>query len=186
VELGHKVLWEYCAQSKHSMSYDALGTADQAAMHQAAEDRYLAYILLVNSGGQHDHLRKELQKDFTKGSNKYPENCSQTLLFLDRYSKSAPVDSGLQGTAFAHKGGQPKKGKEKKGSDKPKAEKRTLIRSTSRIYLASSAGRRVIHNRTAQQKPMMMTIHPSPADQVGAASQAGSQKSRISRINSRT
>jgi hypothetical protein len=124
VELEHKVLWEYCAQSKHSMSYGALGTTDQAAMHQAAEDLYLAYILLVNSGGQHEHLRKELQNDFTKGSNKYPENCSQTLLFLDRYSKSAPADSASQGTAFTQKGGRPKKGEEKKGSDKPKAIKK--------------------------------------------------------------
>jgi hypothetical protein len=124
VELGHKVLWEYCTQSKHSMSYDALGTTNQAAMHQAAEDQYLAYILLVNSGVQHEHLRKELQNNFTKSSNKYPENCSQTLLFLDRYLKSAPVDSALQGTAFTQKGGQPKKGKEKKGFDKPKAEKK--------------------------------------------------------------
>jgi hypothetical protein len=105
VELGHKVLWEYCAQSKHSMSYNALGTTNQAAMRQAAEDRYLAYILLVNSSGQHEHLRKELQNNFTKGRDKYPENCSQTLLFLDRYSKSAPADSALQGTAFAQKEG---------------------------------------------------------------------------------
>ncbi len=124
VELGHKVLWEYCAQSKHSMSYNALGTTNQAAMCQAAEAQYLAYILLVNSGGQHKQLRKELQNNFTKGSDKYPENCSQTLLFLDRYSKSAPADTALQGTAFAQKGGQPKKGEEKKGSDKPKAEKK--------------------------------------------------------------
>ncbi len=87
------------------MSYDALGTTDQAAMRQAAEDQYLAYILLVNIGGQHDHLKKELQNNFTKGSNKYPETCSQTLLFLDRYLKSAPADSELQGTAFAQKGG---------------------------------------------------------------------------------
>jgi hypothetical protein len=128
VELGHKVLWEYCAQSKHSMSCNALGTTDQAAMCQAAEDQYLAYILLVNSRGQHNHLRKELQKDFTKGSNKYPENCSQTLLFLDRYSKLAPADSGLQWTAFPQKGGHSKKGKEKKGSDKPKSEKKDFDR----------------------------------------------------------
>jgi hypothetical protein len=111
---------------KHSLSYNPLGTTDQAAMCQAAEDRYLAYILLVNSGGQHNHLRKEHQNDFTKGSNKYPENCSQTLLFLDRYSKSASADSGSQGTAFAQKGGPPKKGKEKKGSNKPKAEKKNF------------------------------------------------------------
>jgi hypothetical protein len=87
------------------MSYNALGTTNQAAMCQAAEDQCLAYILLVNSGGQHKHLRKELQNNFTKGSDKYPENCSQTLLFLDRYSKSAPADSALQGTAFAQKRG---------------------------------------------------------------------------------
>jgi hypothetical protein len=72
VGLRHKVLWEYCAQLKHSMSYDALGTTNQAAMRQAAEDQYLAYILLINSRGQHNHLRKELQNNFTKGSNKYP------------------------------------------------------------------------------------------------------------------
>jgi hypothetical protein len=105
VELGHKVLWKYCAQSKHSMSYNALGTTDQAAMRQAAEDQHLVYTLLVNSSRHHKHLRKELQNNFTKGSNKYPENCSQTLLFLDRYSKLAPVDSASQGTAFPQKGG---------------------------------------------------------------------------------
>ncbi len=87
------------------MSYDPLGTTNQAVMRQAAEDQNLVYILLVNSSGQHKHLRKELQNNFTKGSNKYPENCSQTLLFLDRYSKLAPADSALQGTAFAQKGG---------------------------------------------------------------------------------
>jgi hypothetical protein len=43
---------------------------------------------------------------------------------LDRYSKSAPADSGSQGTAFSQKGGQPKKGKEKQASDKPKGEKK--------------------------------------------------------------
>jgi hypothetical protein len=84
VELGHKVLWEYCAQLKHSMSYHMLGTTDQAAMCWAAEDQYLVNILLVNSEGQHEHLRKELQNNSTKGSDRYPENCSQTLLFLDR------------------------------------------------------------------------------------------------------
>jgi hypothetical protein len=68
----------------------------------------------------------------------------------------------------------------------PKQKRRTLIRSSSSTYLASSAGRRVIYNCTAQQKPMMMTIRPSPASQVGTASQAGNQRSRILRINSRT
>jgi hypothetical protein len=124
VEFGHKVLWEYCAQLAHSKSYDSLGTIEQATMRQAAEEQYLAYLFLVNSGTQHELLWKELRNDFTKGSNKYPENCPQALLFLDRYSKSAAADSGLQGTAFAQKGGQPNKGGEKQVSNKPKGEKK--------------------------------------------------------------
>jgi hypothetical protein len=126
VELGHKVLWEYCAQSKHSMSYNALGTTNQAAMYQAAEDQYLAYILLINSGGQHEHLRKELQNNFTNGSDKYPENCSQTLLFLDRYSKLAPADSASQGTTFAQKGGAIKEGLRKEGIQQAQSNKEGL------------------------------------------------------------
>ena len=116
MEFGHKVLWEYCTQSKHSKSYDSLGPSEQGAVKIAAEDQYLAYLLLINSGNQHDLLRKELQNDSTKGSDKYPENCSQTLLFLDRYSKSAPADSGSHGTAFAQKGKQTKKSEGKGGS----------------------------------------------------------------------
>jgi hypothetical protein len=104
VEFGHKTLWEYCAQASHSRSYNSLTTAEQIVVKQAAEERYLAYLFLVNSGSQHDLLRKELQNEFTKGSDKYPENCPQALLFLDRYSKPATGNSGSHGTAFAQKG----------------------------------------------------------------------------------
>jgi hypothetical protein len=117
VEFGHKVLWEYCAQAAHLRSFDLLNTAEQDAVKQLAEDHYLAYLFLVNSGAQHDLLRKELQNDFTKDSNKYPENCPQALLFLDRYSKSTSGDGGLHGTAFAQKGGKQKKGESKKTWD---------------------------------------------------------------------
>jgi hypothetical protein len=115
VEFGHKVLWEYCTQLAHSKSYDLLGTTKQATVRQAAEEQYLAYLFLVNSGTQHQLLWKELRNDFTKGSNKYPEKCPQALLFLDRYSKSTPVDSGLQGTAFAQKGRATKERRGKAG-----------------------------------------------------------------------
>jgi hypothetical protein len=187
VELGHKVLWEYCAQLKHSMSYDVLGTTNQAAMRQAAEDQYLAYILLVNSNGQHEHLRKELQNNFTKGSNKYPENCSQTLLFLHRYSKSAPVDSALHGTAFAQKGGWPKKGKEKKGSNKPKAIRKDFDKEYFKDLPCFKCGKKGHPQPHCPTKTNVMTmICPSPASWIGAISQAGSRRSRILRINSRT
>ncbi len=75
----------------------------------------------------------------------------------------APVDSALQETAFAQKGGQPKKGEEKKGSDKPKAEKKNFDKEYFKDLPCFKCGKKVIHNRTAQQKPMMTTIRPSPA-----------------------
>jgi hypothetical protein len=124
VECEHKVLWEYCAQASHSKSFDSLTNAEQYQVKQAAEEWYLAYLFLVNSGAQHDLLCKELQNDFTKGSNKYPENCPQVLLFLDRYSKSATGKSGSHGTAFAQKGGRSKKGDGKKTPNKAKGEKK--------------------------------------------------------------
>ncbi len=99
-----------------------LNTAKQNLVKQAAEECSLAYLFLVNSSAQHDLLRKELQDDFTKGSDQYPENCQQALLFLDRYSKSATGNSGSQGTAFAKKGGLSKKGNGKKTSDKKRGE----------------------------------------------------------------
>jgi hypothetical protein len=51
VELRHEVIWEYCAQLKHSMSYNALGTANQAAMRQAAALDPIIDLLLINCIG---------------------------------------------------------------------------------------------------------------------------------------
>jgi hypothetical protein len=144
VEFGHKVLWEYCAQLAHSKSYDSLRTTKQAATRQAAEERYLAYLFLVNSGTQHELLWKELRNDFTKGSNKYPENCPQALLFLDRYLKSVPADSGSQGTAFAQKREHQRRARKSRHPRSPKERRRTTTRHTSKICLVSNVGRRVI------------------------------------------
>jgi hypothetical protein len=80
VEFGHKVLWEYCAQSAHSKSYDSLTPTKLTAIRQSAEERYLAYLFLINSGAQHELLGKELQNDFTKGSDKYPEIAADPVL----------------------------------------------------------------------------------------------------------
>jgi hypothetical protein len=186
VELGHKVLWEYCTQSKHSMSYDMLGTTNQTSMHQAAEDQYLVYILLVNSSRQHKHLWKDLQNDSTKGRNKYPENCSQALLFLDSYSKSAPVDSASQGTAFAQKGGQPKKGKEKKGSDKPKAEKKDFDKEYFKDLPCFKCGKKG-HPQSHCPTKTNDNDNLSISSKSNRSSKSGRKpRPRILRINSRT
>jgi hypothetical protein len=168
------------------MSYNALGITDQAALRQAAEDQYLAYILLVNSKRQHDHLRKELQNNFTKGSNKYPENCSQTLLFLDRYSKLALADSGLQGTAFTQNGGQSKKSKKKKGSDKPKAEKKDFDKEYFKdlpCFKCRKKSHPQLHYPTKTDDDNNLSI----SSRSSRSSKSGKKpKIKDSRINSRT
>ncbi len=155
-------------------------------MRQAAEDQYLAYILLVNSGGQHDHLRKELQNDFTKGSNKYPESCSQTLLFLDRCSKLASADSGLQGTEIAQKGGQTKKGKEKKGSNKPKAEKKDFDKEYFKDLPCFKCGKKGHPQLRCPAKTHDDDNSSISSRSSRSSTQAGSRRSRILRINSKT
>ncbi len=68
-----------------------------------------------------------------------------------------------RGQHLPRKEGKQRRAMKRRDPTSPKQRRRTLIRSTSRTYLDSSAGRRVIHNCTAQQKPTMTTIRPSPA-----------------------
>ena len=74
-----------------------------------AEERYLAYIFISNSASQHEMLRRELQNDFTKGSDRYPDNRSTALMFLDKYSKNTPTPIASEGTAFAQTKAKKKK-----------------------------------------------------------------------------
>ena len=59
--------------------------------------------MIQNSSANHDNLRQDLQNDFTKGSDQYPENRAQALMFLDRYSKSVTPVAASEGTAFTQK-----------------------------------------------------------------------------------
>jgi hypothetical protein len=185
VEFGHKVLWEFCAQSIHSKSYDSLTLAKQTATKQSAEERYLAYLFLINSGAQHDLLRKELQNDFTKGSDKYPENCPQALLFLDRYSKTSPADGSSQGTAFAQKGGKSKKGDDKKSSDKGIKDKKDFDKEYFKDKPCFKCGKKAIHSPTVHLKTMMTTCQ-SPANPARVANpEAASRSSKSLRVSSK-
>jgi hypothetical protein len=72
-----------------------------------AEERYLSYAFLRQSGVQHGHLKVDLQNDFTTGDNRYPKNRQQTLHLLDKYSKTViPKVTQSEGTSFALKGGR--------------------------------------------------------------------------------
>jgi hypothetical protein len=81
--------------------------AEQKLVRDYAEERYISYAFLQQSGIQHGNLKVDLQKDFTTGENRYPKNCQQTLHVLDNYSKTViPKVTQSECTYFAQKGGR--------------------------------------------------------------------------------
>lgn len=117
----HKVLLEYVAQQVHSHAFDTLGDAEQQTVREDAEERYISYVFLKQSGAQHANLRVDLKNDFTTGDNRYPKTRQQTLHLLDMYSKTAvPKPNPSEGASFLQKKGGKGKGpgKGKKPFDK--------------------------------------------------------------------
>jgi hypothetical protein len=66
-----------------------LGSAEQWVVQYDAEEWYVSYAFLRQSGNQHGNFKVDLQNDFTTGYNHYPNNIQQTLHLLDKYSKTA-------------------------------------------------------------------------------------------------
>jgi hypothetical protein len=103
----HKVLLDYVAQESYTKSFEGLGVAEQKLVRDDAEERYVSYAFLQQSGTQHGNLKVDLQNDFTTGDNRYPKNRQQTLHLLDKYSKTVvPKVTHSEGTSFAQKGGR--------------------------------------------------------------------------------
>jgi hypothetical protein len=65
----HKVLLEYVAQELHTQAFATLNAAEQQAVREDAEERYISYAFLRQSGTQHGNLKVDLQNDFTTGDN---------------------------------------------------------------------------------------------------------------------
>jgi hypothetical protein len=84
----HKVLLEYVAQEIHQQDFTSLTAKDQQGVRTDAQERYIAFAFLRQSGAQHAQLKTDLQNDYTTGDNRYPKNRQQTLHLLDKYSKS--------------------------------------------------------------------------------------------------
>jgi hypothetical protein len=105
----HTVLLEHVAQETGT-TFAAQTAAEQKATREKAEERYLSYVFLRQSGKQHHKLKVDLQNDFTTRDDQYPKNWQQTLHLLDKYSKSTVVQTNpSEGTAFAQKGRSPQK-----------------------------------------------------------------------------
>jgi hypothetical protein len=106
----HKALLEHLAQEQTVgttiVTFDSLTADQQAAVRIDAEERYISYVFLRQSGPQHGKLKVDLQNDFTTGDNHYPKTRQQTLHLLDKYSKTTvtkPTNS--EGASFAQGGG---------------------------------------------------------------------------------
>jgi hypothetical protein len=103
----HKVLLDYVAQESYTKSFEGLGVAEQKLVRDDAEERYVLYAFLRQSGIQQGNLKVDVQNDFTTGDNHYPNNRQQTLHLLDKYSKTViPKVSQSEGASFAQKGGR--------------------------------------------------------------------------------
>lgn len=84
----HKSLLEHVAQEQTTVggtvvTFDSLTPVEQEAVPKDAEERYVSYVFLHQSGPQHGKLKMDLQNDFTTGDNHYPKTRQQTLHLLD-------------------------------------------------------------------------------------------------------
>jgi hypothetical protein len=118
----HKSLLEHVAQERHPTSaggnpvitFDSLTYAEQDEVRKDAEERYIAYACLRQSGPQHGKLKVDLQNDFTTGDNHYPKTRQQALHLLDKYSKTTVIKpTNSEGALFAQGGGGGGSGKKK-------------------------------------------------------------------------
>jgi hypothetical protein len=70
----HKVLLEHVAAELGTTKFDDLPTDEQKEVRETAEERYLSYVFLSQSGKQHNKLKVDLQNGFTTGDDRYPKN----------------------------------------------------------------------------------------------------------------
>jgi hypothetical protein len=101
----HKVLLEYVAQENHTLTFAALSAEQKQSVCEDAEERYISYTFLRQSGAQHGNLKVDLRNDFTTSSNRYPKTHQQTLHLLDKYSKTVvvPKTTSSEGSSFAQR-----------------------------------------------------------------------------------
>jgi hypothetical protein len=72
-----------------------------------AEERYVSYAFLRQSGNQHGNLKVDLQNDLTTGKSRYPKNLQQNLYLSYKYSKTAVAKvTQSEGTSFAQTRGR--------------------------------------------------------------------------------
>jgi hypothetical protein len=119
----------------------SLSATDQQVVRMDAQERYIAYAFLRQSGAQHAHLKMDLQNDYTTGDNRYPKNHQQTLYLLDKYSKT----TGLHTTLSEGARRLLKRREEGQPANSIQAKPKPMTKSIGRIRNVSNATRRDTH-----------------------------------------
>jgi hypothetical protein len=70
----HKVFLEYVAQESYTRAFMDLGPVERQLVRDDAEEQYVSYAFLRQSGTQHGNIKVDLQNAFTTGENRYPNN----------------------------------------------------------------------------------------------------------------
>ena len=75
----HEALLNYCA-NEHTAgaTYDTLAGANKLTARNDAEEGYISFVFLRQSGTQHANLKEDLQNGFTTGDNSYPKTRQET------------------------------------------------------------------------------------------------------------
>jgi hypothetical protein len=64
---------KYVAQENPSLTFAALSAEQKQAVREDAEECYISYTFLRQSGVQHSNLKVDLRNDFTTGRDRYPK-----------------------------------------------------------------------------------------------------------------
>ena len=68
----HTTLIDYVAKDVHNKEFKDLSEAQKTEVEKDSEERYLAFLMLRNSGKEHDRLRDDLNNDYAKYNEQYP------------------------------------------------------------------------------------------------------------------
>jgi hypothetical protein len=140
----------------HTQTFATLGAAEQQAIREDVEERYISYAFLRQSGTQHGNLKVDLQNDFTTGNNRYQRTANRFFTYLTSTARQLTQSERTHGLLKRVVGGMEIKLVEETEPGRPPMEN-LLTKNIGRTRNALSATRRGIHHRTARKMTMKMT-----------------------------
>jgi hypothetical protein len=86
----HKVAVQAIANKQYSKKVEDLTAEELEMAKEAAEEGFIAYIMIMNSSTEHNKLKTSLADDYAKGQDTYPKNKQDALRLLDTFTRNAP------------------------------------------------------------------------------------------------